>query len=91
MIWAMGGGSGGGMIWANRSLVGQPPMLSLSLSWKSFEGKIESEMNLWLREFILQVKLNSIFNLNVFSSGAKYTAGWKMFSYFSLPLKQTQP
>ena len=54
MIWAMGGGGGGGMIWANRSLVGQPPMLSLSLSWKSFKGKIESEMNLRLREFILQ-------------------------------------
>ena len=30
MSWAMGAGGGGGMIWANRSLVGQPPMLSLS-------------------------------------------------------------
>ena len=27
-----GGGSGGGMIWANRSLARRPPVLSLSLS-----------------------------------------------------------
>ena len=51
-----GGDNGGGTIWASQSLAGWPPVLSLSLfeSWKSFEGKIEMEMNLRLKRLILQ-------------------------------------
>ena len=43
----------------------------------------------WLGYFI--VKLNSIFSLTIFSSGAKHAPECKMFSDFGLLLKQTQP
>ena len=51
VIWAMGQrelGGRGGTIRTCRSLVGRPPVR------KSFEGKMETKMNLQLRKFILQ-------------------------------------
>ena len=60
VIWAMGRhdlGSRGGMIWVGRILAGWPPMLSLSLSlsesWNSFEGKIETKIHFRLGRVIL--------------------------------------
>ena len=51
MIWAMEQrelGGGGGTIRACQSLAGRPPVR------KSFEGKMETKMNLRLGKFILQ-------------------------------------
>ena len=61
-----GDSSGGDTIWVGQSLASRRGVLSLSLSlslcegWKSFEGKIETEIDFQLERGILQSKLKLI-------------------------------